>query len=142
MKTKSLLAAFVALFLIATTPCFSQKPATATQKPAQVELFSPQKMVKKVRQVHARFSEALVPLGDPRETVAPFEINCPEKGSARWADGRNWIYDFERNLPAGIRCEFTLKDGLQSLAGNLLTGQKVFSFSTGGPSILASDPYQ
>lgn len=142
MKIKSISAAFVAVFLFSTTFLIGQKTAPGDQKPAQIEMFSPQKTVKQIRQVRARFSEAMVPLGDPREVVAPFEINCPEKGTARWADGRNWIYDFERDLPAGTRCEFKLKDGLKTLVGNFVTGQNAFSFSTGGPSILESDPYQ
>ncbi len=109
---------------------------------ARVEEFSPQGTVKNVRQVRVRFSEPMVPLGDPRETVAPFVIHCPEKGTARWADGSNWIYDFDRNLGAGVRCEFRVSEGLKTLAGKMVAGQQVFALSTGGPSILSSAPYQ
>ena len=55
---------------------------------AKVEMFSPQGEVKGVRQVSARFSEAMVAFGDPR-LVEPFDIDCPEQGSARWADQKN-----------------------------------------------------
>ena len=112
------------------------------QHPARVEEFSPQGTVKNVRQVRARFSEPMIPLGDPRETVAPFIIHCPEKGTARWADGSNWIYDFDRNLGAGVRCEFRISEGLKTLSGNAVGGQQVFTISTGGPSVLSSTPYQ
>jgi uncharacterized protein YfaS (alpha-2-macroglobulin family) len=105
------------------------------QQPARVESFSPQGTVKEVRQVHARFSEPMVPFGDPRAAVMPFEIKCPEKGSARWVDERNWVYDFDRDLPAGIRCEFRLRADLRTLAGGAVAGPPAFSFSTGGPSI-------
>ncbi len=57
-------------------------------------------------QVSVRFSEQVVPFGDPRSLTDPFDIVCPEKGAGRWADGRNWVYDFEKDLPAGIQCEF------------------------------------
>src|SRR4030042_845449 len=106
----------------------------------QVEFFSPQGTVKTVRQVSARFSEAMVPLGDPRALIEPFEAVCSEKGKGRWADGRNWVFDFERDLPAGIRCEFRLKPDVKSLSGKELVGQKIFSFSTRGPSIRFSIP--
>jgi len=46
---------------------------------AAVNLFSPQGTVKGVRQVTARFSEPMVPFGDPR-IADPFDIVCPDKG--------------------------------------------------------------
>ncbi len=110
--------------------------------PARVESFTPQGVVKKVRQVQVRFSEAMVPLGDPKFDLLPFEIKSPEKGSARWADSRNWEFDFDRDLPAGVRCEFRLKPGLRSLAGHPVGGTEVYSFSTGGPAILNSTPHE
>lgn len=111
-------------------------------RPATVELFTPQGTVKEVRQVQVRFSDQMVPFGDPRASVEPFEISCGEKGKSRWVDGRNWVFDFERDLPAGVRCLFTLKSGLKTLEGRELSGERSFSFSTGGPAILNSSPYQ
>lgn len=111
----------------------------AFSAPLPVELFSPQGQVKKVRQVTARFAEQMVPFGDPRE-LSPFEISCPEKGQGRWADGRNWVYDFEQDLPAGVNCTFRLRPGLKSLPGNLLASGQSFSFNTGGPAIVQNLP--
>lgn len=108
----------------------------------RVDMFSPQGVVKGVRQVSVRFSEPMVPFGDPRAVIEPFEIECSEKGTSRWADPKNWVYDFKRDLLAGVRCEFRLKPGTKSLAGSEIAGQKVFSFSTGGPAIKASEPYE
>ncbi|HEY2933555.1 MAG TPA: MG2 domain-containing protein [Acidobacteriota bacterium] len=136
MKRNHLLPAFLScLLLITATPLLAQ------QGP-RIEVFSPQGEVKQVRQVRVQFSEAMIPFGDPRETVQPFEITCPEKGTGRWADTRNWIYDFERDLPAGIQCEFKLKTGLKTLSGKELTGPNLFRFSTGGPAIRSSIPYE
>ena len=115
--------------------------AYAGEEP-QVEFFSPQGTVKTVRQVSVRFSEQMVPFGDPRGLIEPFDIVCSEKGTSRWADGKNWVFDFDKDLPAGIRCEFKLKPELKTLSGKEIGGQKVFSFSTGGPSIRASIPYE
>ena len=117
-------------------------PLVYAEDRAQVELFSPQGTVKAVRQASVRFSEQMVPLGDPRGLVEPFDIVCPEKGTSRWADGKNWIFDFEKDLPAGIRCEFKVKRGLKTLSGKEFTGQEIFSFSTGGPAIKSSIPYE
>ena len=111
-------------------------------QPPSVEFFSPQGTVKKVRQVSVRFSGQMVPFGDPRSLTDPFDIACPAPGTSRWADGKNWIYDFNADLPAGISCEFTLKTGLKSLAGAALAGQKTFTFSTGGPAIVRAMPYE
>jgi len=122
--------------------CFLFSPWTYAEDGPQVEMFSPQGTVKGVRQVTVRFSEQMVPFGDPRGLIEPFDINCPEKGTSRWADGKNWVFDFDKNLPAGVRCEFRLKPGLKTLSGQEVTGQKEFSFSTGGPAIKSSTPYE
>ena len=107
---------------------------------AQVEVFSPQGEVKGVRQVSARFSEAMVAFGDPR-LAEPFDIECPEKGSARWADQKNWVFDFERDLPAGVRCSFKVKPDLKTNAGERVE-PATFSFSTGGPAVIEYLPYR
>ena len=114
--------------------------AVAGESPS-VTHFSPQGTVKQVRQVTARFSEPIVPLGDPRDTTAPFEIDCPAKGAGRWIDSRNWSYDFEHDLPAGLRCSFKLRAGLKSLAGNAFSDLRAFNFDTGGPSIVDQRPW-
>ncbi len=106
----------------------------------QVIQFTPQGTVKKVRQVTARFSEPMVPLGDSRGILDPFEITCPEPGTARWADSSNWVYDFARDLPAGVRCTFRLVSSLSTLSGKPVGGQQSFSFSTGGSAIRVAIP--
>jgi uncharacterized protein YfaS (alpha-2-macroglobulin family) len=106
---------------------------------AQVETFSPEGTVKNVRQVTARFTLTMVALGDPR-LADPFTIDCPAPGKGRWADGRNWAYDFDEDMLAGMRCSFTIKKGLTALDGTPVTGARTFSFDTGGPAILASFP--
>ena len=59
-------------------------PATAqAPSPPHVVGFNPQGVVKNVRQVTARFSAPMVPLGDPRPATDVFEVACPEAGSAR-----------------------------------------------------------
>src|SRR5262245_64540014 len=120
MRSRLLLAALVLGGLVPTAA-----PA------AEVIQFNPQGTIKRVRQVTARFSEPMVPLGDPRGAADPFEIECPEAGSGRWVDSRSWVYDFARDLPAGGRCRFRLRPGLRSLAGEAVTGRQEFAFSTG-----------
>lgn len=118
---------------------FTSASLCLAQESAHVEFFSPQGTIKKVRQVTARFSEPMTTFGDPL-LESPFEIACPEKGTGRWADVKNWVFDFDRDLPAGIACTFTLRDGLKSLAGSVVTSKQSFSFSTGGPAIITSRP--
>ena len=78
MKSKG----FVLLLLVAVLLPIA---SLANAQP-RVEIFSPQGTVKGVRQVSVRFSEQMVPFGDPRALIDPFEIDCPEKGTSRWAD--------------------------------------------------------
>ena len=110
-------------------------PATA----AGVAGFSPQGDVAQIRQARATFSEPLVKFGDPK-AAAPFDINCAVAGTSRWADGKNWVYDFERDLPPGTRCTFTLKPGVKAVSGAAVTGKSVFQFSTGGPAVVRHMP--
>ncbi|MCX5918230.1 MAG: MG2 domain-containing protein [Deltaproteobacteria bacterium] len=112
------------------------------QESPRVEKFTPQGTVKNIRQVRAQFSEPMVPFGEPRDLAGPFTVSCPEKGTARWADPKNWVYDFEKDLPAGIRCEFTLTPGLKTLSGKEIGEAKTFAFSTGGPAVRDSIPNQ
>ena len=103
--------------------------------PPKVITFSPQGIVKEVRQVTARFPEEMVSFGSP-SLEDPFTIDCGAPGKGRWADGRNWVYDFDDDLKAGIKCAFTLKPGVKTLKGRVLARERAFSFSTGGPRVL------
>ncbi|MES3023244.1 MAG: MG2 domain-containing protein [Pseudomonadota bacterium] len=106
---------------------------------AVVESFNPKGTVKEVRQVAARFSEPMVAFGDPR-LASPFDIRCAgAKGSGRWADARNWLYDFEADLPAGIKCDFSTRPKLKALSGKDVS-PAAFDFSTGGPSVRETWP--
>lgn len=122
------------LFMV--LPLHAGDPASSPQ----VSQFTPQGTVKRVGQVSARFSDPMVPFGDPRSTVDPFEIECSEHGISRWIDSRTWVYEFARDLPGGLQCTFRVRPGLATQASKPVTGQNVFTFSTGGPSIQAAIP--
>ncbi|HMK57143.1 MAG TPA: MG2 domain-containing protein, partial [Dissulfurispiraceae bacterium] len=128
----AILSALLAALFLFSISAFAQTDAT-------VEFFSPQGTIKTVRQVSARFSEPMVPFGDPRISD-PFDISCPEAGKGRWADSRNWVYDFDRDLSAGVRCSFSTRRDLKALSGQPVTN-RAFSFSTGGPAIIKSRPH-
>ncbi len=106
---------------------------------ATVEAFNPVGEVKAVRQVSARFSEPMVAFGDPR-LEAPFAIRCDAKGQGHWADGRNWVYNFDGDLPAGLQCDFSTRPNLKAMSGRDVKPAK-FDFNTGGPSIIESWPH-
>jgi alpha-2-macroglobulin len=114
---------------------------SAQERPL-VEEFYPQGLVRNVSQVQAVFSEPMVSFGDPREAVQPFEISCEFPGTGRWVDTRRWVYDFEAPLPSGVYCEFRLRGDIRSLTGQEITGERAFAFSTGGPAILSTHPYE
>src|SRR5438105_517709 len=117
---------------LALAACAVGFSAAAAAAP-EVDVFSPQGEAKGVRQVAVRFTEAMVAFGDPR-LPDPFDVKCEGdaaklKGTGRWADARNWAYDFEADLPAGQKCTFTLKQG-----------GRQFQFHTGGPAVMTSLP--
>jgi len=115
--------------------------AFASEKP-EVITFSPQGVVREVRQVHTTFSDAMVPFGDLQNSTEPFDIQCNAKWTSRWLDSKNRVYDFDHDLPAGVQCEFKLKSELKTLEGKALEGQREFSFTTGSPTVTYSRPYE
>ncbi len=124
-----------------TAPAAGAASARGASAAAGLGHFSPQGSIRAVRQASARFVTPMVALGDPR-LPDPFTIDCAAPGRGRWVDGRNWVYDFEAELPAGLRCTFRVKDGLTDLAGRAVRAPHPFVFDTGGPAILASLPHE
>ncbi|MEP6785362.1 MAG: MG2 domain-containing protein, partial [Sphingomonadales bacterium] len=80
-----------------------------------------------------RFSESMVPLGDPRATP-PAKLTCPVGANGRWVDAQTFVYDFEKALPGGLTCKVDLNDDLASARGARVEGSKSFTIDTGGPS--------
>jgi len=111
------------------------------QEPMVLE-FSPEGTVKQVKQVKVTFSTSIVSFGNPRANLEIFDIDCPEKGRARWLDDRTYVYEFEKILPSGIVCNFQLKESLVTLNGRKISGKKLFQFSTGGPTVKNLRPYE
>jgi uncharacterized protein YfaS (alpha-2-macroglobulin family) len=83
-----------------------------------------------------RFSEPMVPLGDPRATPAATS-DCPVPETGRWVDQQTFVIDYERPLPGGITCKVSLRDDIATLRGAHLGGTKSFPIDTGGPSVRA-----
>ena len=119
--------------------CAALRVATSAQA-FQVDRFTPQGEVARVNQAHARFSEDMVPFG-AQDLPAPFEVDCAQRGTGRWLNAREWIYQFEGDLAPGTDCRFRLKEGLHALAGSGVQGRSGFAFNTGGPAIARSIPW-
>ena len=109
---------------------------------ASIAGVSPQGEVAQVRQVTAKFAQAVVAFGDPR-LPDPFELKCSgaaPAGSGRWVDDRTWVYDFRAAVPPGTRCTLGARAGWKPLDG-AWTGKTSFGFGTGGPAIVEVQPY-
>ena len=116
---------------------------------------TPQGEVAQVRQVTVKFSEAVVPFGDPR-LPDPLAIACQggvPAGSGRWANDRVWLYDFRAPLGPGASCTATVRGDWKptvkgaggsaasaATAAPALAGPTRFVFSTGGPAIVSIQP--
>jgi len=105
---------------------------------ASLVSFTPQGSIKKASQVQARFDTEMVAFGSGR-APSPFKVDCPARGDGRWLDARTFVHDFVGELPGGIRCTFTLTQP-KNLQGEEITGQKIFTFDTGGPALIRSNP--
>ncbi|MDE0191620.1 MAG: MG2 domain-containing protein [Gammaproteobacteria bacterium] len=106
---------------------------------ARVEMFSPSGYAKDVRQVTVRFSETMVALGEPGR-LDPFGVDCEVPGNGRWIDERNWVYDFDYDVPGAVRCDFILRDDVRTLAGAAVQALPEYAFHTGGPGIVHHEP--
>jgi len=83
-----------------------------------------------------RFSEPMVPLGDPRAAPAA-RSDCPVPAKGRWVDPQTFVLDFDKPLPGGLSCSVQLREGLTTLRGTRLSGTSRFPIDTGGPSVRA-----
>ena len=83
-----------------------------------------------------RFSEAMVPLGDPRASPAATS-NCPVASTGRWTDEQTFVLEFAKPLPPGTICKVNLREGLATQRGAQITGAREFAIDTGGPTARA-----
>ena len=104
----------------------------------QVTSLSPQGEVAQVRQVVARFDQDAVRFGDAR-APAPLAVQCSDaqasQGSSRWTSAREWVFDFARDLPPGVRCTVQAAPGFKSASGATLAGATSYKFNSGGPFV-------
>ncbi|TVV71481.1 alpha-2-macroglobulin, partial [Sphingomonas solaris] len=105
----------------------------------RVELATPGAGGGAIERYTLRFSEPMVPLGDPRAT-APAAMACPVGGTGRWIDPQTWVHEFAAALTGGVTCTLALRPGLQSLRGAAVAGERRFTIDTGGPSARAILP--
>ncbi|MGJ7580939.1 alpha-2-macroglobulin family protein [Variovorax sp. RHLX14] len=104
---------------------------------------TPRGEVSRVRQVVARFDKPAADFGDPK-APAPFTVGCSDakagKGTARWTGEKQWVFDFENDLPPGVRCTVDRVPGFRSPAGEELKAQDRQQFNTGGPYVRSIRP--
>ncbi|MGE5086943.1 MAG: MG2 domain-containing protein, partial [Bacillota bacterium] len=92
------------------------------QQQISVKSVTPTGSQRHVEQVRIEFVNPMVKLGEYRIDT-PAQSDCFKNGQGRWIDTKNWVYDFNKQLPGGRSCEIKV-------------GDKVYSFNTGGPHIL------
>ncbi|WP_156374706.1 alpha-2-macroglobulin [Pseudorhodoferax sp. Leaf274] len=104
----------------------------------QITSVTPQGEVREARQVVVRFDQDATHFGDAR-AAAPATVRCADeaagRGTGRWNNAREWVWQFENDLPPGQRCELTANTSLE------LTGRTRFNFQTGGPVVRSTWPY-
>ena len=106
---------------------------------SRVDMAGPDNADGAVSSFRIRFSAAMVPLGNPR-AAAPLDISCPVPGKGRWIDQQIYVHEFDRALPGGLTCSFTLRADLKGLDGQPVSGQRRYVVDTGGPRARAVFP--
>ncbi|HEX2545704.1 MAG TPA: hypothetical protein VHL79_12535, partial [Ramlibacter sp.] len=103
----------------------------------QVTSLTPQGEVAQVRQVVAKFDAPAVTFGDQR-APAPLALTCSDpqatRGTGRWNSDREWLFQFDRDLPPGVNCSVQVRAGFRSPQGATLTTGN-WRFTTGGPFV-------
>ncbi|HSV54988.1 MAG TPA: MG2 domain-containing protein, partial [Burkholderiaceae bacterium] len=109
----------------------------------QITSLVPQGEVARVRQVVAKFDDSAVAFGDPK-APAPLALSCSDaqasKGTGRWTSDREWVFDFENDLPPGVQCSLQARAGFKSPKGAELSGTTSARFNTGGPFVQTIHP--
>ena len=129
-------------FMLATLALFAAPIAAISSGAPQVVLATPGSAGTNggtIERFTMRFSEAMVPLGDPRATP-PATMKCPVASTGRWVDPQTFVFDFEKALPGGISCTVALGTKLTSARGVAVAGAQTFTIDTGGPSARAVLP--
>lgn len=103
----------------------------------QVTSVTPQGEVARVRQVVAKFDAPAVTFGDP-QAPAPLSLSCSDaqatRGTGRWNSDREWVLNFENDLPPGVNCTLQARAGFRSPQGATLAAG-TWRFTTGGPFV-------
>ena len=109
----------------------------------QISSLSPQGEVAQVRQIVAKFDQAAVAFGDPKAPT-PLAVSCSDaqasKGNGRWTSEREWAYEFDNDLPPGVRCTVQVAGNFKGPKAEAISGSTNFAFSTGGPFVRRISP--
>ena len=110
---------------------------------ATVTSFAPEGEATQVRQIVIKFDQPAVVFGDA-SAADPVEVSCslpqPIQGAGHWLNARSWVFDFERELPAGVSCSARLRVGAPGFLGGGLKGAARYAFNTGAPAIQYTQP--
>ena len=134
MRAKGLMLAALALFALPIAAVSSGAPQVVLATPGSAGTNGGA-----IERFTMRFSEGMVPLGDPR-AAPPATMKCPVGSTGRWVDPQTFVFDFEKALPGGISCTVDLMPKLTSARGVVVAGARTFTIDTGGPSARAVLP--
>ena len=128
---------------IATLAALAIAAASHSAWALQITSLSPQGEIAQVRQMVIKFDQAAVSFGDPKAT-APVNLSCSDarasQGSGRWVSEREWAYEFESDLPPGVRCTVQPNTAFKGPKAETISGTTKFAFNTGGPFVRRISP--
>lgn len=115
----------------------------ASAQAAHITQVVPESTEGRIEAVSVAFDTQVAPAGNPAHE-APVSIICnqrPLEGSGRWLDPSRWVFSLPQPLPAGQTCSVNARPDFLTLAGAPLQAPTQFTFSSGGPALVQSRPF-
>ncbi|WP_218151255.1 alpha-2-macroglobulin [Roseateles sp. YR242] len=98
--------------------------------------------------VVVQFTESVKTLGDLRGE-APVTLRCASgvtpTGTGRWTNDKEWVFEFQRPLPSGARCQVLANEAFVPNAPGVSavwSGKREFKFFIGAPTVDRTYPWE
>lgn len=114
----------------------------------EIDQVSPAGEVAAIENLRVRFTTSVIPLGDLR-LPPPVRLQCdgarPPAGQGRWTSDKEWVFDFQKPLAPGSRCEVFADEAFTPsapAAAKGWQGRKSFTFQLAAPTIQDVRPWE
>ncbi len=117
-------------------------PTTTTNKPLQIERFSPDGNASLVADLSVTFSQPMIAVSSQTQAseTVPVKITPEVKGKWRWLGTDTLVFDAETRFPMATKFTATIPKGTKSAVGGALNQDFSWTFTTPPPKAEAFAP--